>query len=181
MYIKLVCFKERSVVQQTLIMSLNREKTVVVDLQFVHGNNNESYVKELALMMCDSITPSYTIFKPPYSYNELNDSAVWQTNFDYNNIHGLKWTDGSVEYIQLGDILQTLKDFTIIVKGFQKAEFIKRFLKSTHILNLDTKVGLGRLKNYRHNCPTHSPMYVRCAINNVFKVFIFMEMECLFK
>lgn len=160
-------------------MSFNRENSVVVDIQFVHGNNNECYVKELAFMMCNSITPIYTIFKPPYSQNELNDTAVWQTNFDYNNIHGLKWTDGVVDYTRLSDILQTLKDFTIIVKGFQKAEFLKKFLKSSTIINLDTKVGLGRLKNYRHNCPTHPPIYVRCAINNVFKIFIFMEVEYL--
>lgn len=181
MYIKLICFKEKLVFQQTLKMSFNREKSVVVDLQFVHGNNNECYVKELAFMMCNSITPSYHIFKPPYSHNELKDSAIWQTNFEYINIHGLKWDDGFVEYTRLGDILQTLKDFTIIVKGFQKAEFLKRFLKSTTIISQDTKVGLGRLINYTHNCPTHSPMYTRCAINNVFKIFIFMHVECLFE
>lgn len=163
------------------MMAFNQNKTVVVDLQFVHGNNNECYVKELAFMMADSVTPSYAIFKPPYSEYELNDSAVWQTKFDYNYIHALKWTDGAVEYMQLGDILQSLKDFTIVVKGFQKAEFLRRFLKSSTIINLDTKVGLNRMKNYKHNCPTHSPMYKRCAVHNVFKIFIFMEIAELFK
>lgn len=162
-------------------MQFSQHETVIVDLQFVHGNNFQLYVKELSILKTNSIIPEHYLFKPPYSVNELNEKAVWQNHFNFNNINGLKWGDGFVDYMELGNIFLNLKDLTIIVKGRQKADFLSKYLKESTIINLDTKCSLNTLKDYIHNCTIHDANYKRCAINNVFKILMFMEKQDLFE
>jgi hypothetical protein len=162
-------------------MSFQQNKTAIVDLQFVHGNNFQLYAKELVILKADSISPEYYLFRSPYSLNELGGKSTWQNEFNFKNINGLKWEDGHIPYMELGNILDNLKDFTIVVKGQQKLKFLSKFLKEASIINLDTKCSLKAMKSYIHNCPTHDGDFERCAVNNVFKILIFMEKQELFQ
>lgn len=156
-------------------MSFQQSETVIVDVQFVAGNNYQLFAKELVILDCDSIIPLYYLFKPPYSVHELNDRAKRHCEFVCDNINNLRWDDGYIAYNDIKIILQQISNKTIIVKGEQKMVWLQKFLKDSTIVNLDTTVGLNSLKSYRHSCPTHKADYKRCAVNNVFKLLVFME------
>jgi hypothetical protein len=162
-------------------MSFKAEETVIVDLQFVYGNNFNRHVKELAIMKADSVTPSYYLFQPPYPLDELNDRAKRHENFIFENINGLSWMSGNTAYNNVQVILQEIKDYVIIVKGQQKMKYLSKFLGESNIINLDTKSSLISMKHYNHGCPTHPFDYRRCVLGNVFKILIFMEKENLLK
>lgn len=162
-------------------MSYSQDLTVVVDIQFVAGNYGQLFAKEVVFLFTNSITPTYHLFKCPYSENELDAKAINQNKYTYNNINGLNWSDGSIEYNNMSQIFNGIKDFTIIVKGRQKQDFVKKFLVDSEIIDLDTGCSLKTMRNYSHSCPIHNHFYERCAINNVFKLLIFMEKQNLFK
>lgn len=161
-------------------MSSDQDKTVIIDIQFVTGNYNQVFAKEVVILFANSISPDQYLFKNPYSYLELNEKAIKQCRFVHDNINGLNWSDGHIEYTQLKDILENIKDFTIIVKGIQKQQFIKKFLSCSNILDLNIGCSLKKLKKFQHNCEIHDPNYERCAINNVFKILFYLERNNFF-
>lgn len=156
-------------------MTYQRSEVVFVDIQNVTGNNRQIFVKELVYMFANSIVPIQYIMKPPYTYEELNKFAVNQNEYAYENITKLRWGDGNVEYLQLPNILNNIRDFIIIVKGEQKKKFLEQFLQNTVIIDLDVNTSLNSLRNYFHNCQVHDSSFHRCAILNVFKLLFFME------
>lgn len=158
-----------------LNMLFQRSDVVFVDIQNVQGNNGQVFAKELAYMFANSIIPIQFLFKPPYAFEELNEIAINQDKFLYQNITRLQWIDGNIEYTQLPNILNNIREFIIVVKGEQKKKFLEKFLRNSNIINLDVGCGLNSLRNYSHNCQIHEPAFHRCAILNVFKLLIFME------
>lgn len=156
-------------------MSIEQNISVIVDIQFISGNFNQMFPKELVFLFSNSISPTQYLLKSPYSYLELNRKSLRQCKFLHDKINGLKWSDGEIEYTELNNILQTISNFTIIVKGWQKKHFLRKFLPNTKIVDLNVGCSLRNLKNFHHNCQIHQPNYIRCGVNNVFKILFYME------
>lgn len=161
-------------------MSLDIQKTVLVDLQFVCGNFNHQYVKELVLLFADSTTPIHHHFKAPYHQDHLNKKIIMQNAFNKLHINGLDWNSGDMDYAMLTYILQTMENYTIVVKGAEKAAFLGQYLSANNIINIQTNRSLKNMVDRYHNCPIHHKGFQRCGINNVFKIMFFMVTNKMF-
>lgn len=161
-------------------MSLDIKSTVLIDLQFVCGNFKQQYVKELVLLFADSTTPIHHHFKPPYSKNILSQRTIRQNTFNKNHINGLDWSSGYLEYSMLAYILQTVENYTIVVKGPEKVAFLGQYLSTNNIININTNQSLANMLDRYHNCPIHHRAFTRCGINIVFKIMFFMVTNKMF-
>lgn len=155
-------------------MDFNKKSVVVVDVQFVVGNHNQMFIKELAVLESGSVSPKQFYFKPPFSKEELNAKAIRQGNFNYEFINGLSWTDGLIEYNQLSHILARLDDKKVYVKGEEKVKFLRRYLPENEIVEPDIPK-LNDLKKYKIRCEIHGePPALRCAVHNCVAIYMYL-------
>lgn len=148
----------------------------IVDLQFIIGNNNQYFLKEIAFVAESSLIPILHVFKPPYPKEELCENMKKQNSFNKRNINGLSWEEGNIEYSEVGSVLRSyLGSFcTIYVKGLQKKEFLCKYLPtSVEIINLDDSIpSLQKLQKFSSFCPFHDSNQLRCAVKNVMNVYM---------
>jgi hypothetical protein len=153
---------------------------VIVDFQGFRGNANEFIVKELCILKRrsgeDEEIDQY-LFRPPYEHRRLNkrrrNEAVWVEH----NHHGLRWNDGTVNYSELYEILDTVLDSTsatIYVKGEEKKKILAdRRSNRFNIVDVED-YGCSTLKQLKkerkdqlEHCCYHDPIKYTCALNNV--------------
>lgn len=153
---------------------VERNKVILLDFQFVFGNNEQIFIKELAFMNGGSVVPNYYLFKSPYHFKELDKAALRKYYYCKKYVNGLDWKTGCIEYLNVADILSPLNNATIIVVGKAKKEFLEKFL-SSNIINIELNTSLCKLPNYFANCPIHRNFDYRCVLNNVFKILYYLE------
>lgn len=157
------------------MLKIYRSSVALVDFQYCYGSRETIFIKELAFMGGASVVPVYYLFKPPFDYRELNREIQDKNLFCKTEVHGINWHDGTVDYCSVGDILSPLNEFKFIfVVGEEKKKFLQKYLK-THIIALDMYTGLHNLPSYFTNCPYHRDLHFKCALNNLFKIFVFIE------
>lgn len=155
--------------------SINRSEIAVVDFQYCHGNDNNIFMKELAFMSGVSVIPNYFVFKNPFDKRELTRAGRRKNRYTQKFINGLDWSSGSVNYCSVGDILMPLNNYKyIFVVGKLKRDFLLKYVKTT-VINLENKVNLTHLNNYFTACPFHVDNRFKCALNNVYKLFIYID------
>lgn len=154
---------------------INRSSVVFVDFQYCYGNQETIYIKELAFMGGASVVPTYYLFRPPFGTKELDKEIQDKNLYCKAAVHGINWNDGVIDYCSVGNILSPLNEFEyIFVVGFEKKKFLRKYLQ-TNIISIEMYAGLHNLPNYFTNCPFHRDLQFKCALNNLFKIFIFME------
>lgn len=157
------------------MLSINRSRTALIDFQYCYGNQNTIFIKELAFMGGASVVPIYYLFKPPFSYKELDKDIQDKNLFCKSVVHGINWNDGTMDYCSVGDILTPLNEYEFIfVVGVEKKKFLAKYL-NTNIIALDMYTGLQNFPGYFTNCPIHKDFHYKCALNNLFKIFVFIE------
>lgn len=150
-------------------------KFVLVDFQYTYGNDESIYIKELAFMGGSSVVPNYFIFKPPFDKRELSKDGLKKNAYCKKYVHGLDWNDGDISYTSVGDILSPLNSYKyVFVFGQTKKNFLKKYLQ-TNVINLENKTILKKLRSYYTACPIHCNIKLNCAVNNIFKLFVFVE------
>lgn len=156
---------------------IDKNKLIILDMQFVVGNNHQLFVKELAYKTSNDINHHYFCFKSPFSHSELTENAKKQNDYNYKYINGLNWNHGYIPYTQLQEILINLKDHIILVVGEAKKIFLEKFnFFINPILDIDLQKSLLKLENFKTNCNYHkSNNNPRCAINNIHKIYLFLE------
>lgn len=158
-----------------------------MDIQFVVGNKNQHFAKEIAYVHANSIVHHHFVFKPPFDYRELDEPARRQNAYNVNNINNLRWIEGNLPYSNVSSILwssvqncptKAIKT-KIIVKGCQKKEFLLKYFdcdKTTiEIIDLDMGMSLAKIPNKFTDCEFHTNGEMRCAINNVYKLMFYLN------
>lgn len=157
------------------MFELDRADFVVVDFQFCNGNDKNIYIKELSYMCGTSVVPNNFLFRPPFDGRKLTRAAYKTNMYCKKFINGLDWTDGNLDYSTVGDILSPLDNFKyIFVVGRAKKDFLTKYNKP-NIINLENQMSLKNRTNYFTGCPNHYDLRYKCSLNNVFKIFIFIE------
>lgn len=157
------------------MFKIGNSEFAIIDFQCCNGNNNDIYIKEVAFMTGESVVPNYFLFKPPFDRRELSAEALKQNEYCRKFVHGLDWLDGEFEYTAVGEILSPLNSYKyIFVFGKNKKDFLLKYLKS-NIINLEYQTSFKSLKNFFTGCPVHSDIRFKCALNNIFKLFVFIE------
>lgn len=132
-------------------------------------------MKELAFMGGSSVIPNYFVFKQPFDYRELTRCGRRKNRYSQKFINGLDWSVGSEDYCSVGDILMALNNYKyIFVVGKLKKDFLLKYVTTT-VINLENKFRFSDLNNYFTSCPIHLDNRFKCALNNVFKLFVYIE------
>lgn len=159
------------------MFKINRSEIALLDFQYCHGNGNSIYMKELAYMAGSSIAPNYVVFKEPFDIRELSYEGLRTNTYCKKFVNGLDWSMGSVDYSCVGDFLSPLNNYKyIFVVGKAKQDFLLNYV-TTSVINLENKISLKKCENYysKYICPLHPDNKFRCALNNLFKLYIFVE------
>jgi hypothetical protein len=134
-----------------------------VDIQ---GFFNTNFVPKEMSITLDGINVYNYLFKPTTPYNKLSTKERREVRWLENNHHKIRYSDG---FIHAGDIKAILRKFkfdTIVVRGHQKAEFLKPFARYISDVQDDClKYEIGE-----HSCPNHSDEFAMCANVNVRKL-----------
>lgn len=108
-----------------------REKKIIafVDLQGFLDNNCQFIVKEFSYTFAYSqIKPKHFIFKPPYEWAQLNQTAKQSAKYLARFHHGLQWRDGQLNYEHVRTCLNLMRfdnDIDVIyVKGAEKIKWL---------------------------------------------------------
>lgn len=162
-------------------MGFDRMSTILLDIQFLIGENGDYIAKEVGYLDTRMLLPEPVniIFKPPYPFNRLSTTHRLRNGFINFNINGLRWEDGDLEYDELDDYLEQFNGKTILVCGRDKKTFLQRILKTSIIVDLEKSNGitLSKLDDPELVCKIHNQperANKRCTKNNVFKLFFYM-------
>lgn len=145
--------------------------TIIIDIQFVVGNEKEYFIKEMAIFELETAKSYNYIFKSKFHYSKLNTHAKIQNYYNYKNINGLLWKDGDLNYQEISNVLNKFISKTIIVRGEDKKRVLKYYLPTTSIIDLEMNIGLESCDDPGVCCSLHKyrPM-LRCAYRNIFKI-----------
>jgi hypothetical protein len=169
------CNSRKSVTSR-ILFSMDREVSVVLDIQCYKDNNNSFIIKEIAAI--DVETGSlllHHIVCPPYDRKLLTAEKLRESYWLEKYYHGLEWGQGDIVYQVLLNKVKLL--FTsvshVFVKGEEKASFIKSILprqctvidlECLHCQSLDVLNSLFTKDTLR--CSNHKAVDHKCALSN---------------
>lgn len=141
--------------------------TVVVDIQFFKIDSRKLLPKELAVF--DGQKVSHHVFRPLFPLNCLNIDLQRQAHYLMKHHHCIDWMEGSTPIFQFESIITktTKQADRIYVKGKEKAQYIRQFVKKTVLeFGEQPSLKLGEPK-----CFSHSSDICMCAISNVYILY----------
>lgn len=151
----------------------------VVDVQGYY--TNEFILKEITILSCDYKLISHFILKPPFPWHSLDQKYKRQAIWLYRHHHGLRWSDGFVDYYEFMNqqIYELLKEATVIyVKGNQKYDFLSSLNLNATIVDVSET---SSLKKYisKKRCLNHHKNDGICSTDNAYKInFILKNDVC---
>ncbi|CAH1160039.1 unnamed protein product [Phaedon cochleariae] len=148
--------------------------TLVLDVQGFKLEKNKFIVKELAAF--DGSKICHYIFKAPFPLDQLSPDLQRQAHWLTENHHCLPWDMGFTPLHLFGKIIMDLTNSSdiIYVKGFEKANYIRQFIKKL-VVEFDEQ---PTLKMTHPKCFNHSKTQCICALSNVFYLYENFIMRC---
>lgn len=154
-----------------------RSDIAFADLQGFFDNCNGFVIKEFSFIHANSlVSPHHFIFKPPYSWNKLNQNAKRRASYLLRFHHGLNWESGSIDYKHVKTCIDRLllSNVKIIyVKGLEKIKWLQTLCPSSHvaILDMDDMQSLNnnhfKQQTQLKLCAHHNNVAKQCAFQNV--------------
>lgn len=113
-------------------------------------------------------------FKPPTPFHELDSSTKTQVRWLEQNHHGIKYSEGLVQYEDVHSIFKKLtvdQDVDVIyVQGKEKKDFIYDILRyedhKINIIDLSDNSDVPNVKKIKSSCLHHFKPYHVCSFNN---------------
>jgi hypothetical protein len=102
------------------------------------NSENSIILKELAIVHLDFDSSQSWIFKPPFPISQLSKTSLYATSYLSENVFGLEWMDGDVDYQEFKNIIinYTHRSSTIFTHGRTRQEFLQDILEKT-VINLE--------------------------------------------
>lgn len=155
---------------------MEREVSVVLDIQCFKDNNGCFIIKEIAVIDADTGSLLFHhIVCPPYDRRLLTAEKLRESHWVTKYYHGLDWCHGDIPYPVLMEKIKTT--FTsislVFVKGQEKADFIRTVLprqcnvidlEHLHCNSLDVLSSLFTTDTLR--CKNHKAIDHKCALSN---------------
>nr|CAD7264031.1 unnamed protein product [Timema shepardi] len=108
----------------------------------------------------------HLVLKTPYAIEEVSTDARKKADYIVNNLHGITWDSGDVDYSLLESLISraTTRAETIYVKGEENKKFLVKYT-STPIVDLFDRgcSSLKTLKFGRNMCMAHSSVWNFCS------------------
>lgn len=148
-----------------------------VDMQAFKAPKNRSIVKEFAVIKLKNPNQAKCLmFKAPFAQSLLPPEYQTINAWCTRNHHGMRWTDGDIEYNQLHSIICSLLAGAsqIFVKGLEKKhwleEIIVRAVTNLEDYDCPALYKLSSLPHTRHPHRKNVFNVYRCAYENVQKL-----------
>jgi hypothetical protein len=134
----------------------------VVEFHGFRDGNNDFIVKELALVSSSEQTYTLVFFKSPFERSCLDSRCLKGVTWLEKNFHYISWDYGDVQYSE--EVMTTLcnKFATIYTKGFEKANFLRRFHPNVKMIGDEAPKSKD---NEEVSCPLHTNGG-RCALQS---------------
>lgn len=137
-----------------------------LDMQGFRGDSNNLIIKELAFLFNENAErPKHYIFSPPCEFKSLSLNARINNLYIIRNLHKLNWKFGDVSINELPNILESIKNYAIFVKGSEKKKFIKNYCNNVF--------DLGDEEDFDLDCPSIAKLhkcdqfrYIPCPLNH---------------
>lgn len=151
----------------------------VLDIQGFRGPKNQFIVKELALLQQGH--HYHFILLPPFNFKELPADLKRQSQWLYQNYHGLLWDGGFTEFRKVKHYLRSvIQHTTVYVKGTEKSQWLRALLQNENDVEVINVEDIGcpsfkELKQLHPNsvkCLSHSKC---CALQNVYMLNSFLS------
>lgn len=160
-------------------MGYQRTNTVIFDIQFLIGHGGAYIPKEIAYIDLTEMSPRHFTFKAPHSFNELEKTIKNRNGYVYHNINGLRWEDGEIDYRDFRLCFHHLNGRTVLVCGRDKKIFLQKYLLDSIIVDTEStdEIRLSRIESPKLLCSVHiqsASKKIRCAKNNIFKLYFHM-------
>lgn len=152
--------------------------TIVLDIQCFKSNLNAYIIKEItAINLTSGIILFHHIVCPPYDHKLLSQEKLRESYWLTKYFHGLEWCSGDVPYDvileKIRDLFSNKKPSTVLVKGGEKAEFIKSVIPDyCKVIDLDS-LGCQSLESLSNlftidtlRCNHHKSVNHRCSLSN---------------
>lgn len=154
----------------------SRNSSAIVDIEFLNGNNNQKFVKELSILFPCSVEVQVFHFLPPYCKNEL-DLAAALCNQRLEKMN-LCWDEGVIPYSELPKYLSQLENYKVLVESKEKKKFLDRYLDDVTII--DDLPDFNDMYHYKHFCTVHQGYNENCASLRALLMFMFLEKQFKF-
>lgn len=145
------------------------KRVIVIDVQ---GFRTPQFCpKEMSAF--DGEHVCHYLFKPPFSFNRLEDNLKREVKWLENNKHGLRWSYGYTDLCEVRNIIHHLSENTDIIycKGQMKAEYIQQFLvskSSPKVVNLEEAPALMAAAP---QCFFHNLKICNCTLTFVKQIY----------
>lgn len=153
----------------------------IVDIQGFLKPVSEFVPKEVAIKSLDDGHELCFIFTAESDWDALPAQYKSTNSWLIRNFHGLTYESGSIPYLYIGKILQSiLSDASIIyVKGIDKQRFLYKHLDKCVVINLE-KTECPSLKNsVKKNkmCEYHAKIgdIFECSLRNVNSLYSWLK------
>lgn len=164
-------------------MKYSPKKTLLLDFEYLTGNNDEIIVKEVSIMHAHSVVPYSFILLPPYPLKDLYEKTKKKVNFQKEFGHQITWDYGTEPHTYFRDVLNKMNNSdqieAVIVNGREKLDIVKAYCDRA------TDLGITKLyetyQPFEHNCSYHSSTFIRCSSHHVTQLLMFMIENNMFK
>lgn len=165
-------------------MPYSKAGTMLIDINFHYGKEEEMIVKEFSLLRSFSLAPITYLFKAPYLKRDLTFRDKIRASIRRDKIHKLDWTAGDEEYKYFYDLMRWLDSTStitnILVKDAEKAYFLQRY--SSKVAQLTEMLGdFEDYEAYVHPCQYHRSTFKRCACHHVLQMQMFLSVNKLYE
>lgn len=145
---------------------------LVVDYVGFEDNLGRAVVKEVSIVGVETLRLAHYVVKPPFPWEELNESARSANVKQTVSLHGIRWEEGSVEHSDLSKILtRTVERATALYAyGAVKCSVLQKLTNRTFIdlegeFSAPTPKSVG-LTSYTCLLPCHHISTYECSLNN---------------
>lgn len=150
-------------------------KHIVIDIQcFRTGENGNVKCTPKELAIYDGKDAYYYLFEAPFPFECLTPALQREAVYNIKYHHGIPWTAGDVPPKEFSNIIQliTYKADNIYVKGHQKAELLRTFIRhaSKPVVELPDH---PKLQSTQPVCCNHTLEKCACALSNVYSLYNF--------
>ena len=153
------------------------EKSGVIEFQAFRGNNDRYIVKELVILDLQTCVIYNFLFKPPFTFNNLNSKSKRTNNWLTRNLHHIGWNEGFTSFEEVESIMNHYcsKFARLYTKGLEKCNWIQLHT-TTDVID----VKMDKCFEYEPNnmCiltkdEKHATSH--CAVKNAYRLAAFLE------
>lgn len=151
------------------IVDMNRN-LVFVDFSFFRNEDNQIILKELGARDLKGVFGFHHVYLPPFSIDTLSSAHRFTAKWQVRYLEMIDWETGYLDYTEhlnaFDEIAARAKDGKILVKGLEKAKYLKKRLRQydVNIIEMEEEFHTPSFKDLKKTYPAIAKL-IGCSFN----------------